>query len=96
MEEIPEFYVPQAERLAEAFGIDAMGKVGSELLKEVINRIAVLQSQIRCNTDFSSYEIPPEQIESVVVAIASDPASIFYQIPLDSVKRIAARAIGRS
>lgn len=95
MAELPEYYVPQAERLAAALGVDGKGKVGEELLAEVIDQIATLRDEIGCKHDFSDYEIAPEQVEPIMAAIATDPAAIFYPIPVDAIQRIVVRAIGQ-
>ena len=38
MEALPEFYVPQAPRLARALGLDSVGNRGELLLMDVIER----------------------------------------------------------
>ena len=95
MAALPEFYSPQAERLALALNIDAKGKTGEKLLAEVIKFIARLQRKIGCAEDFSSYDIPLDDVESVVAAIASDPASIFFPIPSNTIEEIVICANGR-
>lgn len=95
MESLPEFYVPQAERLALALGVDAQGKTGEALLNVVIKNIISLQQKIGCAADFASFDIPLEEVESLVVAVASDPTAIFYPIPIDKIQQIVLRAIGK-
>ncbi len=95
MTEIPEFYVPQAERLALALDIDTKGKEGDALLTEVIEAIIRLQHDIGCASDFASHNIAVEDIDGIVAAIAADPAAIFYPIPPGAIMRIVKSAIGK-
>jgi alcohol dehydrogenase class IV len=96
MEALPEFYVPQAERLATPLGLDARGNTGELLLSDVIERIIALQGEIGCPADFSAYDIPPEDVGRIVAAMAADPAAMFYPIPVEAIERIVMRASGRS
>ena len=94
MEALPEFYVPQAGRLATALGLDARGNNRELLLMDVIERIVTLQRDIGCAEDFAAYDISPEDGDRIAAAIAADPAALFYPIPTASIRRIVARAIG--
>ena len=94
MEALPEFYVPQAPRLARALGLDSIGNRGELLLMDVIERIIALQRDIGCASDFSAYGISPEDGDKIAAAIAADPAAMFYPIPAAAITSIVARAIG--
>ncbi len=94
MEELTEFYVPGAARLARAIGVDEAGRDGQELLAAVIAEIRGFQRQINCATDFSKWNVTESSLTSLMAAIAADPAAIFYPIPADKIQNIATKAIG--
>ena len=96
MEALPEFYVPQAQRLAAALGLDGGGNSGELLLIDVIERIVALQRDIGCASDFAAYDISPHDGDKIAAAIAADPAAMFYPIPVEAITGIVARAIGHS
>jgi alcohol dehydrogenase class IV len=96
MEALPEFYVPQAQRLAAALGLDVGGNSGELLLMDVIERIVALQRDIGCASDFAAFDISPEDGDKIAAAIAADPAALFYPIPVEAITSIVARAIGHS
>ena len=96
MEALPEFYVPQAQRLATALGVDGRGNSGELLLADVIERIVALQREIGCESDFAAYDIPAEDVDKIVAAIAADPAAMFYPIPVEAIVQIVTRASGWS
>jgi len=94
MEELSDFYRPHAERLAEAILLDAKGRSGQELLDAVIAELRDFQRRIGCETNFSKWNIPADKYEMVMIAIASDPAALFYPIPPESIQRIVCMAVG--
>lgn len=94
MEALPEFYAPNAERLAKAMNMDTNGKTGEALLADVVAKIRDFQQQTGCATDFSRWSVKAENMEEIIMAIASDPAALFYSIPVDRIQQIALKAIG--
>jgi alcohol dehydrogenase class IV len=94
MEALPEFYAPNAERLAKGLNIETNGKVGEALVADVVAKLRDLQKDIGCATDFSRWNVKAEDLPQIIQAIASDPAALFYMIPQDRIEQIAMKAIG--
>jgi len=95
MEEIPELYVLQAQRLAKALNMPAAEKSGEALLADIIARLRDFQQQIGCLQDFSRWQIRLADMEKIQRAVAGDPMGVFFPIPPDKVERIARKAIGQ-
>ncbi|MFT6248590.1 MAG: alcohol dehydrogenase class IV [Cognaticolwellia sp.] len=93
LETLAEFYLPNAERLASALQLENRGKSNQQLLEEVIARIRLLQEQIGGDCDFSRYSISSIDIERIVVAIATDPAGVFYPIPPQKIAEIVVKTL---
>lgn len=94
MEVLPEFYAPNAERLANALNMPTTGGTGEALVLEVVAKLRQFQQQIGCATDFSRWGAKAEDLANIIEAIASDPAAMFYPIPVDRIEQIALKAIG--
>ncbi len=94
MEVIPELYAPQAERLAQGLNMESNGKSGQERLDEVIAKIRDLQVQTGCATDFKRWNVKVEDMEQIVIAVASDPVAALYPMPPEVIQQIAIKAIG--
>jgi alcohol dehydrogenase class IV len=92
MEELIEFYLPYASQLAKAFSIPDGEPEAT--VREVIARIKRLQQEIGMPVDFSEFKIPASDIERIVIAVASDPLAMLYQMPPQKVAAIASRVIG--
>ena len=67
---------------------------GVNIRARIIERIASLQIEIGCDVDFAKYEISSNDGESIIAAIAADPAALFYTIPRESIQQIVRRARG--
>lgn len=94
MEELADFYRPHAERLADAILLDSKGRTGQALLDAVVAELRGFQSRIGSETNFAKWKIPADQYEAVMMAIAADPAGLFYPIPPESIQRIVSKAVG--
>ncbi|BFM17335.1 L-threonine dehydrogenase [Maricurvus nonylphenolicus] len=94
MEVLPEFYAPNAERLAQALNMQPTGNSGEALVLDVVAKLRQLQHQIDCATDFSRWGAKAEDLAKIIEAIASDPAAMFYPIPVDRIEQIALKAVG--
>lgn len=94
MEALPELYIPNAERLAQALNMQAGGKSGEALLQDVIGRIRELQQQIGCATDLKRWDVSADRLEEIVMAVATDPIAMFYPIPPEKIAEITVKAIG--
>lgn len=94
MEALIDEYVHNAERLAQALNMPASEKTGKDLMLDVIAKIRDLQQQIGCATDLSRWNVKAEDMEQIVIAVASDPVAMFYPIPLEKIQEITLKAIG--
>jgi alcohol dehydrogenase class IV len=93
MEELIEFYLPYASQLAKAFAI-ADGEAEATVRK-VIERIKRLQQETGMPADFAAFEIPVSDMERIVMAIATDPLAMLYQIPPPKIAAIVTRVMAR-
>jgi alcohol dehydrogenase class IV len=93
MEVLPEFYLPNAERLAKALDLKAADSP-EEALKAVIKRLKDLQQQIGCATSFSRWGAKAEDMEQIILAVTSDPAAMFFPIPPERIQMIAESMFG--
>jgi len=91
LEELREFYLPLAGRLAGAFGI-ADGSLSADgQLDAVIGRIRALQDACGMPRQFEVADADPE---TLVRAILSDPLAAFYRLPVERATAITLRALG--
>ena len=93
IEALPEFYLPNAKRLAKALNMEAEG-TDQEVLTAVVNKLKDFQQQIGCATNFTKWGAKAEDMEQIIMAISTDPAALFYPIPLDRIQKIAEAMIG--
>ncbi|MCB1705311.1 MAG: iron-containing alcohol dehydrogenase [Halioglobus sp.] len=91
MEELREFYLPWATRLAGAFGIGTGERSTGDLLDDVIARIRTLQDACGMPRTFAEQAADPE---TLVRAILSDPLAAFYRLPVERATAITLRALG--
>lgn len=91
LEELTEFYLPWASRLASAFGLPAEPDSAQRQLDAVIARIRALQDACGMPRSFEVKEADPE---SLVRAILSDPLAAFYRLPVERATAITLRALG--
>lgn len=94
METLPELYIPQAQRLAQALNMSAGDKSGADLLEDVIAKIRDIQQKVGCATDLSRWNVSPDRLEEIVMAVAMDPIAVFYPIPPEKIAEITLKAIG--
>lgn len=93
IEALPEFYLPNAKRLAKALNMDVLGD-DQAVLTAVIAKLRDFQEKIGCATNFSKWGAKSEDMELIIMAISSDPAALFYPIPPDRIQKIAEAMIG--
>jgi alcohol dehydrogenase class IV len=91
MEEVIEFYLPFSRQLARAFAIP--NGEAEATVRLVIARIKGLQQQIGMPPDIAAFRIPAGDIERIVMAIATDPLAMLYQIPPQKIVAVATRVI---
>lgn len=95
MEELREFYLPYAARLAEAFGLETHGPATEVLLDHVIGRIRDLQSAVGMPRHFGGSAVDTLEPALAVQAILTDPLAALYRMSVDQATRIVLRALGR-
>lgn len=96
MEELREFYLPYAARLAGAFGVDAPGQSSEVLLDRVIGGIRDLQTSVRMPRDFTGALSEPLDPAIAVRAVLTDPLAALYRISVERATAIVIRALGGS
>jgi alcohol dehydrogenase class IV len=94
MESLVDFYAPNAERLAQALNLPTNGKSGADLLHAVIAKIRELQTQIGCATDFQRWNVNTDDMEQIILAVASDPVAVMYPLAPEKIQEIALKVIG--
>ncbi len=80
MEVLPEFYLPNASRLALALNIAVGDKTDIELLDMVITKLRTLQLETGSDQNFLRWGVTKADTSKIVKAIATDPAGLFYAI----------------
>lgn len=93
MEELPHFYLPKVNLLAEALGLDNRDKSDEELLKNSIGKIVQLQKDVGLPSDFSNYDLGSVSKDSVIQAVKEDPSGKAFTLPTDLVTKISNRVI---
>jgi len=93
-EALKEIYVPNARRLAQSLNMPASDKNDEDLMDDVIAKIRDIQQQIGCATDLSRWNVKAEELEQIVMAVASDPVAMFFPIPPEKIQEITLKAIG--
>jgi alcohol dehydrogenase class IV len=94
MESLVDFYAPNAERLARGLNMPTNGKSGVDLMQDVIARIRDLQQQIGCATNFKRWNVTAQDMEQIVLAVATDPVAVLYPLPPEKIQEIALKVIG--
>lgn len=94
MESLVDFYAPNAERLAQGLNMSANGKSGVELMRDVITKIRDIQQQIDCATDFKRWNVKADDMEKIVMAVASDPVAVLFPLAPEKIQEIALKVIG--
>lgn len=97
MEELRDFYRPNAHRLAKALNLVVDESEDADtVLNKVIARLRAFQQQIGCLTDFARYNIPQADLERIIMAISADPAAIFFPMTPAQIQAIALKAMGQA
>lgn len=94
MEELRDFYLPNAERLSQALNLNVIGLSADEQLDAVIARLRGLLKETGQAQNFARFKIPADAMESIVIAVASDPVGLFLPIPPEKIVAIATKAMG--
>jgi alcohol dehydrogenase class IV len=94
MESLVDFYVPNAERLAQALSMPGTGSVGVERVHEVIAKVRSLQQEIGCAVNFQRWGVEASDMEQIVMAVASDPVAVLLPLPPEKIQEIALKVIG--
>ena len=92
LEELPEFYIPVADRLKDIFGTQASEPAA--IVQETAAIIRRLLSEIGHPQDFSRHEIPESSLPEIVAAVMSDPLAGLYPIAADVIESVCRKACG--
>ena len=94
MESLADFYAPNAERLAQALNMPASGKSGVDLVHDVVAKLRELQQQIGCAIDFKRWNVSEQDMEQIIVGVATDPVAVMYPLAPEKIQEIALKVIG--
>ncbi len=89
LEEMPEFYLPVADRLKDVFGV-----LESDPKAIVLETAAVIRGLIAETghpQDFARHDIPESALPDIVTAVAHDPVAAFYPMGEDVIETICRR-----
>ena len=92
LEEMPEFYLPVADRLKDAFGVEASDP--QAIVLETAAVIRGLMAEMGHPQDFSRHNIPESALPDIVTAVAHDPVASFYPLGPDLIERICRKVCG--
>ena len=93
MEALPELYIPQARRLALALNMEIPVGSDKEVFHAVLEKIHDFQAKVKCEVNFERWEVSVNRIEEILLAIASDPVSLYYPIPIETIRKIALKVM---
>ncbi|GEM81500.1 iron-containing alcohol dehydrogenase [Vibrio superstes] len=79
IEALPEFYLPQSDKLAQAMSVDSSG-TQEMIYARVVDKLQLFQREIGAMTDFKRWEINAEKKVQIVDAIKKDICFQFYPI----------------
>ena len=92
LEEMPEFYLPVADRLKDTFGVHASDP--QAIVLETAAVIRGLMAEMGHPQDFSRHNIPESALPDIVTAVAHDPVASFYPLGPDVIERICRKVCG--
>lgn len=94
MEEFADFYVPVAERLKDAFGVDA--GAGREAVMACAAVVRGLMEKINHPQSFARHEIAQSRLPEMAAAVAHDPLAAFLPLKQGLIETVCRRACGWS
>lgn len=94
MEVLPEFYLPNARRLADALRLGTEGKEGEALLADVIACLRHLQEVTGSDKTFARWGVTLDDAESITTAVMADPTALFYPIHPTKIAEIIEKVAG--
>jgi alcohol dehydrogenase class IV len=92
LEEMPEFYVPVADRFKDCFRLEASEP--EAIVLETAALIRRLMSDTGHPQNFARHDISPAALPEIVTAVAHDPLAAFHPIAPDVIETICRRACG--
>jgi alcohol dehydrogenase class IV len=92
LEEMPEFYLPVADRLKDTFAVQATDPKAIVLESAAV--IRRLMAEMDHPQDFSRHDIPESALPDIVTAVAHDPLAAFYPLSADVIERICRKVCG--
>ncbi|CAM4216508.1 alcohol dehydrogenase [Bacillus manliponensis] len=93
MERLPGLYEANAHKLADALRIDTNGNEPPQLLKGIVNKIKALQEKVGLQNNFTQYNARESDLEQVIQAVATDPLSVAYPIPVEIITAVGKQVI---
>jgi alcohol dehydrogenase class IV len=95
IEHFPDYYLPNAERLALAMNMDTQGKTGQALLDALVQKIRDLHQTLGCATDFTKWGVTADAADKIEASIKSDPlAASFTALTSEDIAALTAKAAG--
>lgn len=87
LEQFPAFYLPSADKLADAFGVKKDGMSNEKMLAAVIAKMRELQNVCNVNSKFEP-KMDDVLMSELLIAVKFDPAGAGYAIPPEIVKLV--------
>jgi len=94
LEQFPDYYLPTADKLAEAFGVKKEGQTNEEMLNAAIDKIRELQKDCSVNAKFAP-KMDDDLLNKLIIAVKSDPAGASYTMPENAVIAVLEAAFNR-
>ncbi|PJN89794.1 iron-containing alcohol dehydrogenase [Bacillus sp. mrc49] len=91
MESIPDLYLPKIHLIAEAFQVRFDDGDAQGLLAKVIEKLRFFLNDLGLPSEFSDSQISQMDIESIVKAVSTDPASANFPMSVELIKSVASR-----
>lgn len=92
LEEMPEFYMPVADRLKDTFAVQASDPQAIVLESAAV--IRRLMTEMGHPQDFSRHHIPESSLPDIVTAVAHDPLAAFHPLGADLIEKICRKVCG--
>jgi len=74
--------------MLQALNLNTHNQSDATALDAVITRLRLLQDQIGCDKNFAHWKVTTNDMDTIVQAVASDPAGVAYPIPPEITARI--------
>jgi alcohol dehydrogenase class IV len=92
LEEMLEFYLPVAERLKEAFSLQASSP--EQIVADSAAAIRRLMAEMDHPQDFARHGIPESALNHIIAAVAHDPLAAFHPLGAEVIEAVCRRVCG--